>query len=91
MKIESLQNERVKNWIKLHQKKYRDETGLFLIEEEHLIFEALKQNIVQTIILSEDSSDIYKFDNTVIVSRNVIDKISSNVSKVRYIGVCKRR
>ena len=90
MKIESLQNERVKNWIKLHQKKYRDETGLFLIEEEHLIFEALKQNIVQTIIISEDSSDIYKFDNTVIVSRNVIDKISSNVSKVRYIGVCKK-
>ena len=53
MKIESLKNERVKNWIKLHQKKYRDETNLFLIEEDHLINEALKKDIVNTIIICD--------------------------------------
>ena len=40
--IESVNNERVKNWTKLQYKKYRDETGLFLIEGEHLVEEAYK-------------------------------------------------
>ena len=42
MKIESLSNAKVKNWNKLKEKKYRDEAGLFLIEGDHLIKEALK-------------------------------------------------
>ncbi len=32
MEINSPTNERVKNWAKLQQKKYRDQTGQFLIE-----------------------------------------------------------
>ena len=90
MKIESLKNERVKNWIKLHQKKYRDETNLFLIEEDHLINEALKKGIVNTIIICDDSKDIFNFENTVIVNRSVMNKISTNVSNVRYIAVCNK-
>ena len=44
-RITSVQNNKVKEWYKLQQKKYRDETGLFIIEEEHLIEEANKLEI----------------------------------------------
>ena len=40
MEINSPMNEKVKNWAKLQQKKYRDQTGKFLVEGEHLIGEA---------------------------------------------------
>lgn len=90
MVIESLTNEKVKKWVKLHQKKYRDEYGLFLIEEEHLIEEALKAEAVLTIIMIEGINNIFNFDNVVFVSGNVMRKISNNVSEVNYIAVCKK-
>ena len=43
MKIESIHNEKVKEWAKLTNKKYRDEKGLFLIEGDHLLKEAFKK------------------------------------------------
>ena len=42
MKIESIQNEKVKQWMKLKEKKYRDKTNLFLVEEEHLVKEGVE-------------------------------------------------
>lgn len=90
MIIESISNERVKNWIKLHQKKYRDESNLFLCEEEHLINEALAKGIVKTIIIRSDSEDIFKFKDTVLVTNTIMDKLSTNVSRVKYIGVCSK-
>ena len=88
--ISSIQNERVKNWNKLLLKKYRDEKNEFLIEEEHLIEEALKCNIVKTIIISEGCFDKFKFDSTFFVTQSVMNKLSSNVSEVKYIAVCKK-
>lgn len=41
MKIESLNNSKVKNWAKLKEKKYRDETNLFLVEGDHLLNSAV--------------------------------------------------
>ncbi len=90
MIIKSLTNEKVKTWVKLRQKKYRDELNLFLIEEEHLIEEALKAGIVQTIILSENVDNIFDFEETFTVSENVMKKIADNVSPVKYIAVCKK-
>jgi RNA methyltransferase, TrmH family len=40
--IQSLQNPRVKNWVKLLSKKGRMKEGTFLIEGEHLVEEAVK-------------------------------------------------
>ncbi|WP_180994109.1 TrmH family RNA methyltransferase [Bacillus sp. Marseille-P3661] len=54
-RIESLQNPKVKAWKKLHTKKERDKTGLFLIEGNHLIQEALKNKaIIQELIIRDD-------------------------------------
>ena len=40
--IESKQNQRVKAWKKLSQKKHRDREGLFLGEGWHLVGEAVR-------------------------------------------------
>jgi len=42
--ISSVQNERVKQWASLLDKKYRDRSGQFLVEGVHLVLEALKGN-----------------------------------------------
>ena len=44
--IESLNNDRIKEYTKLNQKKYRDDTNMFIIEGTHLVEEAFKNNIV---------------------------------------------
>ena len=83
MKIESLSNAKVKNWNKLKEKKYRDEAGLFLIEGDHLIKEALKkQMVVSTIGLNET------YDYT--VNPEILKKISSQKSGTKEIAVVKK-
>ncbi|CAG9619575.1 TrmH family RNA methyltransferase [Sutcliffiella rhizosphaerae] len=55
--IESVKNNQVKQWKKLHKKKEREKSGTFIIEGFHLIEEALKVNdLVEIIIISEDRS-----------------------------------
>jgi len=53
-KITSLQNGRVKKWTSLHTKKGRDESGLFLVEGEHLISEAITAGILKTLIIDAE-------------------------------------
>ena len=83
MKLESLSNAKVKNWNKLKEKKYRDEAGLFLIEGDHLIKEALKkQMVVSTIGLNET------YDYT--VNPEILKKLSSQKSGAKEIAVVKK-
>ena len=44
MKIESLKNVRVKKWVRLKEKKERDKTETFLVETDHLVTEAKKED-----------------------------------------------
>ena len=43
----STENEKIKDIKKLNQKKYRDKTGLFLVEGEHLVLEAYKSGCLK--------------------------------------------
>ncbi|MDQ6420269.1 RNA methyltransferase [Paenibacillus sp. LHD-117] len=53
--ISSVQNDRVKGWASLLDKKNRDKTGQFLIEGVHLILEAFKSSAaVRTVIYDDD-------------------------------------
>ena len=47
MEINSPPNERIKHWATLQQKKYRDQSGQFRIEGDHLIGEALQAGVVE--------------------------------------------
>jgi len=87
MRIESLQNEKVKVWNKLKEKKYRDETNLFLIEEEHLVLEALKKGMVKELLVTEKCDyDVPTYE----VSKEIMKKLTSQVTAPKILAVCKK-
>ena len=74
MKITSLQNDHVKYWNSLKDKKFRDKERRFLVEGDHLIKEAQKQNLViETISTVDDTADFF-------VTEEIMKKISSQVT-----------
>lgn len=87
-KITSLENNKVKQWTSLQRKKERDRTGLFLIEGEHLIEEALKAGAVETIITDEACP--FDFDHVIQVTPQIMKKVSTNVSQAHLIAVCHK-
>ena len=86
MIITSLTNSKVKAWAKLKEKKYRDETGTFLVESEHLVNEALKKNMVIELISLDDS----KYPDATIVNEEVMKKITSQVTPPNVCAVCHK-
>jgi TrmH family RNA methyltransferase len=86
--ITSLQNAKIKKWTSLHKKKERDSAGLFLVEGEHLIGEALAQNCVQDIIFDETCP--FDFNRTFKVTPQIMKKLSENISEVHLIAVCRK-
>lgn len=56
--ITSTQNSQVKDWRKLHTKKYRVKTNSFLIEGYHLIEEALKSGWSIEVIIVQDGIEL---------------------------------
>lgn len=89
MKIESLQNPKVKEWTKLKEKKYRDLNNLFLIEGDHLLNEAMVKGVVKEII-STDS--LFNFDGIPFyeVNESIMKKLSNQVSGTNVICVCEK-
>lgn len=89
MKIESLQNPKVKEWIKLKEKKYRDINNLFLIEGDHLLNEAMIKGVVKEVISADN---LFNFDDIPFYEVNdaIMKKISSQVSSTNVICVCEK-
>ncbi len=86
--ITSVHNEKIKTWCKLHLKKERDRTGLFLVEDDHMIEEAMKANCVDTLIVTEKST--INDENSVLVSEEVMKKLSQRLSSAKAIAVCRK-
>lgn len=89
MKIESLNNSKVKNWAKLKEKKYRDETNLFLVEGDHLLNSAVVKRRVVEIISTDETMEIPGIP-FYLVTDCIMKKLSSQVSSTKVIGVCKK-
>lgn len=89
MKIESLQNTKVKEWNKLKEKKYRDQQNEFLIEGDHLLKEALKKGVVKEIIAVDPifKEDILPFYE---VTESIMKKLTSQKSPPKVIAVCEK-
>lgn len=90
MKINSLNNDRVKEWSKLNTKKYRDEKNEFLVEGDHLVNEAIKNNLVKEIIIIEDfyfDTDLPKYE----VTTSIMKKITNQVSISKIAAVCEKK
>lgn len=82
--IESVNNERIKRYAKLQQKKYRDLEGLFIVEGAHLAEEAKKNNLL---------IDIFSLDGSegTQVSESVMRKLSSLTTASNVLGIVKKR
>ncbi len=90
IKITSVNNELVKNTAKLLQKKYRDESGLFLLEGEKCIEEAISSGIEIERIFVEEGHDLYKNAENIETTEAVLSKISSTVTPPKAIAVGKQ-
>lgn len=85
MEITSINNDKVKYWIKLQEKKFRDQEGLFIVEGDHLVNEAIKHGLAKEIISLDDfqnSIPTYK------VTKEIMKKISKQQSVSRICAVC---
>lgn len=77
--ITSVQNNQVKKWKKLHRKKYRTETGNFLIEGYHLIEEAYESDWhIEILIVREgkEAPDWMNKDRILYVTDRVFKEIT---------------
>ena len=87
MVISSLKNNYVKEVLKLKEKKYRDMTNTYLIEGEHLVIEAYKNNLIKELILEENIT--FDLDvKTTYVTKEIIKKLSSSVTPSNIIAIC---
>ena len=90
MIITSVNNEHIKDLIKLKEKKYRDETNMFLVETRHLVLEAFKKGLVKELILEKD--ELFPIDvDTIYVSREVMKKLSSTESSPKVMALVEKK
>ena len=91
MVITSLNNKHIKEILKLKEKKYRDLKGLFVVETLHLVEEAMKKNNVLEIIACDGFEyNIFNEVNTIVVTKEIMMKLSSTESNPRIIGIVKK-
>ena len=89
MYYSSINNDFIKNIKNLHTKKYRDLTCEFLIEGEHLVNEAIKNNIVKYVILEENT--VFDTDIKIIkASKKVLKYITNLESPQPVMAVCEK-
>lgn len=84
--ITSMQNEKVKFWYQLKQKKYRDKNNRFLVEGDHLIQEAQRAGCLEYILTDQEEQG----DNVFLVTSAILKHLSETVSPVHRLGVCRK-
>ena len=90
MKITSVNNDLVKEAAKLQQKKFRDESELFLLEGDKCIEEAIESGIeLKTVFVLEGYN---KFNNIerIETTEAVLNKISTTTSSPKAIAIGKK-
>lgn len=85
--IESLNNEKIKYYTKLNDKKYRKSEQLFIAPGSHLVEEALKKGLVKEILLLKGEENIYD-DKTTYVTKEILKKVSGLDSPPKVLAIC---
>lgn len=91
--ITSLQNQVVKDAVSLHQKKYRDEFGLFLVEGREPCETAIAQGWEHVYLFVQSGSDVTVADDDRLleVSGDILAKISKKDNPQPVIGIFRQR
>jgi TrmH family RNA methyltransferase len=92
MIITSPDNAKIKLYKKLSEhKKYRDETGLFVLEGERLVSDALKSGVIpEEIFVTEPLSHAFNTPVTHIITETIAKKMASAASPQGIFAVCKK-
>ena len=90
MVITSLNNDKVKELVKLKDKKYRDKMGLFFIEGYDIVLEAYKNSLIKELYVLEETEVLMDIHYTY-VSYDVMKKISDMESISKYYAVCYKK
>lgn len=89
MKIESVNNSKVKAWAKLKEKKEREEQGKFLIEGDHLMNEAMRKGKILEVISTDETFEIPGIP-FYLVTDSIMKKLSRQVNGTNVIAVCQK-
>lgn len=90
MVLTSIDNDKVKFWKKLENKKYRDEHGLYLVEGLHLVLEAYKAGVMEELILEEHENFPIEVKTTY-VSNKILKHISHLDTPANVLAVCRKK
>ena len=88
--ITSLENEKIKNLVKLQMKKYRDLTNSYIVEGDHLVSETYKEGLVEEIYALDSVEKKYDVEY-IYVSNEVMKKISTMDTPSDIVAVCKKK
>ena len=90
MLITSVHNEHIKELERLKEKKYRDQTGLFLVETSHLAIEAYRAGLLKELLVEQN--EIFPIDVPITyVSKEILKKLSSTKTPPKVIAVVKKK
>ena len=88
--INNISNNRIKEIVKLHQKKYRDELGLFIVEGIKAIEELIKNNIDIKEIYALKDFETEKY-TVKIIDEAIMKKISTTSSTCEILAKEKKK
>ena len=89
MVITSLENDRIKKYVKLQRKKNRDLENLYIVEGDHLVIEADKAGVIEEIILLDGEEYIYDYP-VYYVTNDILNKISTMDTAPRIMADCRK-
>lgn len=91
MVICSAENEKIRDAVKLLQKKYRDKTSRYLIEGERLVKDAIAHGAeIERIFVKESVAENFSFENQMVVADKVFSKMSDTVNSQGILAVAVR-
>jgi len=90
MLITSVSNDRIKELVKLKDKKYRDNNNLFFVEGYDIVLEAYKNSLIKELYVLDGTSVDMDIPVTY-VSYEVMKKISDMESISEYYAVCYKK
>lgn len=92
MVITSLDNAKIVEVVKLSDKKYRKQTGRYVIEGARLVADAVKNYAqIVSVFVSESKQHNFNYDNQIIVSDRVFAKMSDTVNSQGILAVAEKR
>ncbi|SDX60345.1 TrmH family RNA methyltransferase [Salimicrobium album] len=91
--ITSVKNQKVKEWKKLHKKKYRDQYGLFLVEGYHLVEEVVNSDweVKELIVQEETRMPVSYEGKKELVSEAVMNEITETETPQGIMAVVYKK